>query len=401
MCLRFFALTFCRRVFSCAPKVHLEHHTCTISASCFQITDMDIDMERDQVSISVNDYDTATGCDSDDGESPPAESSAQSMDFTASGMVRLEEDDGRSNEYAVIKRNFVNGMRSLGEDVNLVAVHKNPYSSVAGKAKLEAFRAFTRATAEKRGGDANVKFGWYGGRRDEIRDIVVHGFGRLDKDSPYGFGIHLSPAALPAPSALKAEEDGAGVRHMLLCRVILGNTETICPGSHQSQPTSIHFDSGVDSPLAPTMYIIWSTYMNSHIFPNYIVSFTSPSLIAKEVSSSSMKFSILLNVLSRFLDPSKMSLIRNYYKDFRENKIGRSQLITRLRSLVGDNILISVIKLCKNELLSQRRTLQLRPAKGGSPLWACLVLFTKDMCSELVEVMYFGLFPLGGKDGCC
>lgn len=145
---------------------------------------------------------------------------------------------------------------------------------------------------------------------------------------------------------------------MLLCRVILGNTETISAGSEQFQPSSTYFDSGIDNPLAPRKYIIWSAYMNSHIFPNYIISFTAPSLVGnqyiftvidfffffffwvhpnhidtsfslflpgsgstwnscKKPNSPSMKFSMLMNVLSRFLHPSKMRLILNYYNDFR------------------------------------------------------------------------------------
>lgn len=67
---------------------------------------------------------------------------------------------------------------------------------------------------------------------------------------------------------------------MLLCRVILGNTEIIEASSKQFQPTCQDFDSGVDNYLAPKTYIIWPSYMNSHILPNFLVSFScTPSYL--------------------------------------------------------------------------------------------------------------------------
>lgn len=99
-------------------------------------------------------------------------------------------------------------------------------------------------------------------------------------------------------SAIRAEEDENGVRHMLMCRVILGNTETISPGSKQLQPSSTDFDSGIDNPVEPTKYIIWSAYMNTHIFPSYIVSFTAPSISGNHsvFHSNSSLFYIQLDV---------------------------------------------------------------------------------------------------------
>lgn len=78
--------------------------------------------------------------------------------------------------------------------------------------------------------------------------------------------------------ALSSAGDENGLRHLLLCRVILGNTEAIFPGSKQFKPTSKEFDSGVDDILAPRRYIIWSAYMNSYILPSYAISFKAPSI---------------------------------------------------------------------------------------------------------------------------
>ncbi|KAH6826772.1 hypothetical protein C2S53_016910 [Perilla frutescens var. hirtella] len=319
-----------------------------------------MELEREtQVSMTVDDYDPVADSDC---ESSPQSDSREFRDFSRNGMLRLERDHG---EYGVIKR-------ILGKELNVVAIHKNSYSTVTGQARLEAFRAFSQAVATKRGGDANIKYAWYGGSRDEVLGIVTHGFGRcgdFEDGVSHGIGVYLSPANVPFDCAMRAKEDENGVRHILLCRVILGNTETIAAGSRQFQPSCTDFDSGIDNPLSPTKYTIWSAYMNSHIFPNYIITFTAPSLAGSGrnlPNSQRLKFPVLMNVLSRFLHPSQMALISNCYNDFREDKIGRPQLIRRLRSLVGDQMLISVIKLCRDECIV---------------LWLSIVVFS---------VLYYG-----------
>lgn len=78
--------------------------------------------------------------------------------------------------------------------------------------------------------------------------------------------------------ASSTEPDEEGLRHLLLCRLILGKPEIIISGSKQSYPSSVEYDSGVDNLQNPRNYVIWSCNMNSHILPSYIVSFRSPSL---------------------------------------------------------------------------------------------------------------------------
>ncbi|KAL2559762.1 Poly [ADP-ribose] polymerase [Forsythia ovata] len=290
--------------------------------------------DEDRVSITVDDHQEIVSADSEcESLNPNFE---KFKIFTKNGMVRLDEG---KNEHSTIKKIFLMGIGLLGKESDVVAIHKNLYSSLVGAARMEAFRVFSAAVAVKCGGDANVKYAWYGGSRDEVYEIISHGFSRCkeaENGVSHGIGIHLSPTNAALDSVMSAEEDENGLRHMLLCRVILGKPEVVPVGSGQFQPSSENFDSGIDNPLAPKKYIIWSAYMNSHIFPNYIISFRTPNNYCVKPKSPSMKFPMLLNVLSNFLDPSKMKLISSYYKNFRENKINRSQLIRRLRQLIGD-----------------------------------------------------------------
>ena len=86
-------------------------------------------------------------------------------------------------------------------------------------------------------------------------------------------------------SALSSEVDEYGLRHVLLCRVILGDMEVVSPGSNQFHPSSQKFDSGVDNLADPRRYIVWSAYMNSHIFPIFMISFKAPSLKGKQFNA--------------------------------------------------------------------------------------------------------------------
>lgn len=70
-----------------------------------------------------------------------------------------------------------------------------------------------------------------------------------------------------------AEPDDNGERHVILCRVILGNTEKIEVGSQQCYPSSVAFDTGVDDVSHPKWYVVWSTNMNTHILPECVVSY--------------------------------------------------------------------------------------------------------------------------------
>lgn len=78
-------------------------------------------------------------------------------------------------------------------------------------------------------------------------------------------------------SANYCDDDENGVRYIMLCRVIMGNVEMVNPGSGQCHPSSIQFDSGVDDLQNPRHLIVWSMNMNTHIFPEYVVSFKTSS----------------------------------------------------------------------------------------------------------------------------
>ncbi|KAL6997153.1 hypothetical protein U1Q18_007277 [Sarracenia purpurea var. burkii] len=276
----------------------------------------------------------------------------EELGFFGDGLMEVGEED-RLHE--IIKRRFISGLGPLANHTSVVKIHRNSCSSFTGQARLQSFHVFARAVQNKCGGNANLKYAWYGTSRDEIRKIISHGFvhcRNVENNGLYGHGIILSPDASSIDSVKSSIVDKDGLRHVLLCRVIMGKTELVYPGSEQCHPSSEEFDSGVDNLITPKRYIVWSTHMNTYILPEYVISFRAPCSIGMErievpprkPTSPWMPLSTLVDVLSKFLPPHASILITKYHTDHRENKISRHELVRLVRELVGDKLLTAVIK---------------------------------------------------------
>ncbi|XP_012085389.1 probable inactive poly [ADP-ribose] polymerase SRO2 isoform X2 [Jatropha curcas] len=327
----------------------------------FQGEQVDIE-DKGSVVIDNNNDDKILDSDADNSVANSGYSDSSFGDFTRNGMLKVGEG---SLEHNTITRSFLEGMRNRGKDTKIVAIHKNSASGSAGRARWLTFRIFTEAVSQKSGGDANLRFGWFGGSREKICQVISHGFSLCSETAngeSHGFGISLSPPKFCIDSAASATVDENGLRHMLLCRVVMGKMEVIPAGSKQFQPSSTEFDSGVDNLEEPRKFIVWSAFMNSHIFPAYIISFQAPCFnglntnLGRSVRPSSpwMSFPALLSILSRFLEPSKMALIFKFYDDFRKNKISRLTLIRKVRQISGDRLLAAIIRNCTNKLVIGR-----------------------------------------------
>lgn len=276
------------------------------------------------------------------------------------GLIRLFEGD---RVHDLIKQRFVSGLGLLGKKATIVAIHRNTYSGFLEQARMQSFQIIAKAMEKKCGGDANVKFGWYGGTRDEICEIMKHGFSARMIDNSnglYGSGIYLCPDDSPVECVKKLNVGKDGLRHMLLCRVILGKAEVVHPGSDQYHPSSDEFDSGMDNLSSPKKYIVWSAHMNTHILPEYVISFSAPSSLKgyfripeslRKPTSPWMPFPSLISALSKFLPPTTTKLIIKYYRAHRAKNISRQELIQQVRKIVGDKLLISVIKSFRTKML--------------------------------------------------
>ncbi|KAJ0094584.1 hypothetical protein Patl1_16128 [Pistacia atlantica] len=286
-----------------------------------------VNNNQEQVSIPI-DYDEIADVNS---LSDDANSASNPFGFlTNNGMIKIEEE---SWWHIFVKNSFLFGMGQLAIDTRIVAIHKNSNCGLTGKARLTSFTIFYDAVAKKCGGNANIVQAWYGASRDEINEIVRHGFSPCSKDSSYGGAVQLFPLRLSLSSALTTEMDENGLRHVLLCRVILGKMEEIASGSKQIHPSSMEFDSGVDNIVGPTKYIVWSCYMNSHIHLDYIVSF--------KVSSSEG----VVRPQGNAIRPSSRDRAIQH-----NGEITFKQFIQNLKQVAGDKFLFAVFKLYKHEV---------------------------------------------------
>lgn len=100
--------------------------------------------------------------------------------------------------------------------------------------------------------------------------------------------------------------------------------------------------------------------MNTHILPEYVISFRAPSSLKgyfripeslRKPTSPWMPFPSLISALSKFLPPTATKLIIKYYRAHRAKNISRQELIQQVRKIVGDKLLISVIKSFRTKML--------------------------------------------------
>jgi hypothetical protein len=161
--------------------------------------------EQDQLSMSVDHQEYIVedaSSETDESSDPRPDSAAdQFKNFTRNGMIKIGEE---SSQYESVKRRFLAGMKQYARDTDVVALHKISGSTLAVQARFAAFRVYEGAVLKKSEGKwqgegegegegvANIMYGWYGGSKEEITQIICHGFSRCNGQS-HGVGVYLSP----------------------------------------------------------------------------------------------------------------------------------------------------------------------------------------------------------------
>lgn len=68
-------------------------------------------------------------------------------------------------------------------------------------------------------------------------------------------------------------------KHVVLCRVVLGNVEKVHIESNQTSPSREEFDTGSDDPKNPNWYVVWGHDMNRRITPICVVSCKTTGIV--------------------------------------------------------------------------------------------------------------------------
>lgn len=151
-------------------------------------------VEQDSSSGTDRDYQDPSVSDCESGISGSNNEEIQSVD---NGLIKVDEGE---RLYETVNRRLISGLGNLGVNTKVEAIYRNPFSGFTNQARFQSFCIFERAMRRKCGGDANVKYAWYGGSKDEISRIISHGFGHCDKaesNHSYGCGVYLSSVDSP------------------------------------------------------------------------------------------------------------------------------------------------------------------------------------------------------------
>ncbi|XP_077210802.1 putative inactive poly [ADP-ribose] polymerase SRO1 [Tasmannia lanceolata] len=333
--------------------------------------------------------------------SPELGMSCRKSRFDSMGrdLAKLSEND---EAYIAVMNMFLRGMLKIDTGVKVREIYCCSHASSTGSARLRVFDKLVEMTKATRG-DANIRYGWYGTSPKVVESIVLHGFGQVEARSRakgYGIGLYLSPEGDSHSSASQSEPDDNETFYVVLCRAIMGNMEQIEMGSHQCHPSNKGFDSGVDDLIDPKCYVIWSTRVNTHILPEYVVGFAvsehlqelprrrngelkstnlphscgspieSPRSVPSPVHAvlptahppsmdtqiqsrirlpspglaPNMSFPALFSLLRNHLPESSMETLEDGYNEYKASRIAKDDLVQRIRLTVGDDLLIRAIQ---------------------------------------------------------
>lgn len=117
------------------------------------------------------------------------------------GLIKVDEGE---RLYVAVSRGLVSSLGSFGLNANVEAIYRNRFSGFTNQARLQSFGIFQRSVGAKCGGDANVKFAWYGASKEDITRIMSHGFCHSDivpaqDHLSYACGVQLSVLNSPMP----------------------------------------------------------------------------------------------------------------------------------------------------------------------------------------------------------
>ncbi|KAI4326739.1 hypothetical protein MLD38_032018 [Melastoma candidum] len=228
---------------------------------------------------------------------------------------------------------------TLAPQAEVLSIQRNGFSGSGATARFHAFGVFEQAVRGKHCGDVRgiVRHGWHAATSKEEADTGSGGAA----GSTITVCLESVYTLLPSNTLSK------------------GKPELVNLGSDQCHPSCEQYDSGVDNLLSPKKYIVWSTNLNTHVLPEYLVTFRAPRCLRgflkepetpRRPTSPWMPFSVLIAELSKILPADTMQLISKHHRDHRVRKVSRNEFIWKLRNLAGDRLLISVIKSSRDKV---------------------------------------------------
>jgi hypothetical protein len=305
----------------------------------------------------------------------PASQKPSSADILRKKIISVERG---CKDFLFVQDLFLSGMTPFATPNNLLHVYRYSPNDITAQCRLQAFERQIVSTKEKRG-DANVRYGWLGSRKNDIVRILINGLGTTGKPaekSDLSAGVYLSPENRTFTSVGLCDVDEKGVQYILLCQVILGNTEAVEPGSQEFFPSSGIYDSGVDDCLNPKCYVMWPSHLSTHMRLEYLVSFKlspdvrsyllhlkglwfrpSPKEVAADISTLQpasceigegpttpwISFKVLFGLVQDNMSSIARELLFHHYEELKESKITREEMVRKMMIIVGKKILLEAL----------------------------------------------------------
>ncbi|KAG2575604.1 hypothetical protein PVAP13_7KG382400 [Panicum virgatum] len=305
----------------------------------------------------------------------PASQKPSNADILRKKIISVERG---SKDFLFVQDLFLSGMAPFATPKNILRVYRYSPNDITAQCRLQAFERQIVSTKEKRG-DANVRYGWLGSRKNDIVRILINGLGITGnpaEKSDLSAGVYLSPENRTFTSVGLCDVDEKGVQYILLCQVILGNTEAVEPGSQELFPSSNIYDSGVDDCLNPKCYVMWPSHLSTHMRLEYLVSFKlSPDVrsyllhlkgmwfrpsqkeVAVDISTLRaasceigegpttpwISFKVLFGLVQDNISSIARELLFHHYEELKESKITREEMVRKMMIIVGKEILLEAL----------------------------------------------------------
>ncbi|RZC27971.1 Inactive poly [ADP-ribose] polymerase RCD1 isoform C [Glycine soja] len=239
-----------------------------------------------------------------------------------------------------VQKMFLKGMSSFGStDSDIAEIYQ--CSGASMQARWELFQKQAELT-KKNHGEANIRYAWLASSKGELSTMMNYGlshYGLSGSKCTYGIGVHLAAVTCPDASVRYCDVDENGVRHLALCRVIMGNMEILQPGTGHFCGSEGKNVSGVNSACQGPHGLL-------HSESSTVDNGKAPSMVAstpKVPKSPWMPFPLLLDAIRNQVPPKGMDVIKIYYEQFRSKHISRDDFVKMLRLIVGDGLLRTTI----------------------------------------------------------
>ncbi|XAR62027.1 NAD(+) ADP-ribosyltransferase [Bertholletia excelsa] len=268
------------------------------------------------------------------------------------GTKPLREEE---TVYAIIKNVFKSALVIAEPGAKITTIHQCLRSHPLYKARQEIFDKQKELITAARGED-NIVLAWHGTSAEGVASILNHGLflpRKIQRSEAHGVGIYFSPACSPHISAMLCDADANGEKHLILCKILLGKCEKVEAGSVQMYPSGTNFDNAVNDLETPTWYVVWWANMKTHVLPEYVVSYKSSDLVAGQSRGLSLVQSIsvvpsplmakVLSELEKSLPSARFQEIQTFYNAYKDQKVTAAMFMDRLRSIVGEENLNSLI----------------------------------------------------------